>query len=235
MIIRKNIDQHMKQLKEWLHETRDIGLEEMSSFFSSRIDGYEEHMSLWKDAYRRFAELLPQECIQILDLGCGTGLEPDECFRRFPNLQVTGVDLCQEMLEKLCEKHGEKHLRTFCADYLSFDMGKNRWDAVISFESLHHFFPEQKLGLYQKIYHSLKEKGIFLLGDYIACCEEEESLLQKRYLQKREHFAIPDGQLVHFDIPLTLEHETSLLQQAGFSKVDAMDSIEGATILTAAK
>ncbi len=235
MIIRKNMKQHMDGLKNWLEETKNTPLEEMSAFFSARIDGYEEHMSIWKNAYRRFAEFLPEGCKQVLDLGCGTGLELDECFLRFPDLQVTGLDLCPDMLEKLLQKHGDKHLEAICADYFLFDMGKTRWDAVISFESLHHFFPEQKQTLYRKIQNSLKEGGTFLLGDYIACCDEEETLLQKAYRAKRERFSIPQEYFVHFDIPLTLEHEMQLLHQAGFSHVFPLDSIEGASMVLAKK
>lgn len=235
MVIRKNPAQHMKELKTWLCETEHLELEEMSSFFTARVDGYEDHMSTWKNAYQRFAQLLPEGCETVLDLGCGTGLELDECFLRFPNLKVTGVDLCQEMLEKLRQKHGKRNLQTVCTDYFCFDMEENKWDAVLSFESLHHFFPERKQQLYDKIYRSLKPGALFLLGDYIACCDEEETLLQSAYLQKRKQSAVPEQQLVHFDIPLTLEHEMQLLKRAGFSKVTAVDSIEGATLLTAQK
>ena len=34
----------------------------------------------------------------ILDLGCGTGLELDALFARFPDLRVTGIDMTEEML-----------------------------------------------------------------------------------------------------------------------------------------
>ena len=76
---------------------------------------------------------------------------------------------------------------------------------------------------------------MFLLGDYIACCEEEEQLLRQVYADKRKKFKIPDSQFIHFDIPLTLEHETGLLQDAGFANITATDSINGATIIYAVK
>ena len=60
-------------------------------------------------------------------------------------------------------------------------------------------------------------------------------LLQQAYCSKRKRFCIPEGHHVHFDIPLTLGHETDLLYQAGFSSVLPVDSIEGASILLARK
>lgn len=235
MVIRKNIERHMQELEDWLAETANDRMEDMDGFFAKRIDGYEEHMSIWSDAYKRFAQLLSQECKQILDLGCGTGLELDEIWKRNPEIAVTGVDLCQTMIDKLQDKHGDKALTTVCADYFVYDMGKEKWETIISFESLHHFLPEKKIRLYQKIYNALKQRGQFILGDYIACCPEEEDLLRSTYTEKRRREQIPEDCFVHFDIPLTLEHERELLEKAGFWKIEVADSIAGATILVAYK
>lgn len=235
IIIREDKEKYMRELKKRLLETKESDLEEMSSFFSARLDMYEEHMSVWTAAYRRFAELLPKDLKKILDLGCGTGLELDGIFSLFPEIEVTGVDLCREMLDRLMQKHSDKNLKIVCCDYFRFDLQKAYWDAVISFESLHHFLPEDKLALYRKIRKSLKENGVFLLGDYIACCDEEETLLRETWRKKRAAFSVSEGQLVHFDIPLTLKHETEILQKAGFSEVLPKDSLNGATLILARK
>ncbi len=227
-------DKYMNELKEWLLETADQNLEEMSGFFTARIEGYEEHMSIWKKSYERFAKLLPQGCEKILDLGCGTGLELDEIYKIYPDISVTGVDLCQSMLDKLAKKYINPP-KMICMDYFKYDMGIEKWDAIISFESLHHFLPEKKKMLYQTIYHALKQGTVFLLGDYVACCIEEEELLHKVYFEKRMKFQIPDEQFVHFDIPLTLKHEIELLYSVGFSDIQVCDHMEEAMIIIAKK
>jgi len=231
----KSHEKYLQDLKQWLQDTSDSPLEEMSDFFTKRLDDYEEHMSIWEKSYQIFAELLPLECHKILDLGCGTGLELDKLWRKNPDLAVTGVDLCQSMLDKLLEKHSDRRLTTVCQDYFQYDFGYGKWDAVISFESLHHFFPERKKELYQKIFKGLKDGGVFILGDYIACCDEEEELLRSVYLSKRKQSAIPDHCFVHFDIPLTLEHEKKLLQNAGFVIENVLENPDNATIITAKK
>lgn len=212
----EKIEKYMQDLKEWVNDTLDEPLEEMSGFFEKRLDGYEEHMLIWDKSYEMFVGLLLPECQNILDLGCGTGLELDRIWQNNPDITVTGVDLCQDMLDKLMEKHPDKHLDLVCQDYFKYDFGYGKWDAVISFESLHHFLPELKKELYQKIYDGLERGGVFILGDYIACCSEEEEFLRNTYLEKRKKSAIPDNCFVHFDIPLVLEHEKELLQDAGF-------------------
>ena len=235
VVIREDIDKYMDELKSWLLETRDVPLEEMDSFFSARIDGYEEHMQVWKDAYVEFAGLVPKECGHILDLGCGTGLELDRLWEQLPDIKVTGVDLCQSMLDKLVEKHPDRCFEAVCMDYFAYDFGVEKWDAVISFESLHHFLPEQKKILYRRIFKSLNENTKFIIGDYIACCGEEEELLRRTYFEKKRSFNGSPDEFVHFDIPLTLAHEIKLLKEAGFASVEAAGSIEGATMITAEK
>ncbi len=94
-------EKYLQDLKQWLHDTSDSPLEEMSDFFTKRLDGYEEHMSIWEKSYQMFAEVLPSNCQKILDLGCGTGLELDQIWQRKSDMDVTGVDLCQSMLDQL--------------------------------------------------------------------------------------------------------------------------------------
>lgn len=229
----KSTEEYLLELKKWLADTADSPLEEMADFFTKRLHDYEEHMSIWENSYQIFAESLPANCRKILDLGCGTGLELDRIWRRDPGIEVTGVDLCQNMLHKLQEKHGDKNLVTICQDYFQYDFGHEAWDAVVSFESLHHFLPEKKQKLYQKVYNSLKDGGVFLLGDYIACCDEEEALLRGVYLKKRQEQGIADERYVHFDIPLTLDHETELMKNAGFAIEKVLEEPDGATIIVA--
>lgn len=131
------------------------------------------------------------------------------------------------------KKHSDKALNVICEDYFQYDFGTERWEAVISFESLHHFLPEQKEKLYGKICKSLKKEAVFVLGDYIACCNEEEELLRTVYLEKREKCMVPEDYFVHFHIPLTLEHELELLEKAGFSGIEAIDCTEEAVIIVA--
>ena len=233
MIIRGNIPQYMADLKAWLAETEETKLEDMAGFFRVRLDDYEEHMAQWHEAYVEMERRLPQTAQTVLDLGCGTGLELDAILSKRPHLCVTGVDLCPEMLQKLQNKHPQ--VRTICADYFTHDLGENQYDAVINFETLHHFTPEKKAALYGKIRRALKPGGIYLQAEYVACCEEEETLLWETFRRKRERDGIAQDAFVHFDAPLTLERELALLRGAGLKNAHAPCCIAGACFLTACK
>ena len=53
--------------------------------------------------------------------------------------------------------------------------------------------------------------------------------------RKRRLAGVPEDQFVHFDTPLTLKHETALLENAGFKEVADIDCINGATLIKAVR
>lgn len=235
------MDKEYIELKKWLEETADEPLEEMDAFFDKRIDGYEEHMSPWNKHYEWMASRLSAEwsghgCMKtLLDIGCGSGLELDCIFEKFPNLHVTGVDLSTEMLRKLSEKHGERNLELVQADYFTYPFGENCYDAAVSFETLHHFTMEKKKEVFTKLYHCLKPGGIYLECDYIADTQEIEELLFAECDRRRKRDGISPEAFVHFDTPLTLEHEMQAMRESGFEQVELIDCLDGTPMIRAVK
>ena len=201
-----------------------IKLEEMAAFFEKRLNGYDEHMRRdiegGSDFYAFTAARLPQAReAQVLDLGCGTGLELEEYFALNPEAKITGIDLCQPMLNALAAKFPDKRLNLIRGSYFDAELPLDAYDAAVSVESLHHFPAERKRELYRKLFSSLKENGYFVLTDYFA----ESEALEKEYFQnlkelKREQ-GLDEGTFYHYDTPLTIEHEMKILLEAGFKDV----------------
>lgn len=216
-------DNYEEELRIWLKNSSDEPLETMSGFFEARIDSYEAHMERWTEHYRRISELLPQSTENLIDIGCGTGLELDFIYKRFPNLKVTGVDLSAKMLAKLREKHGDKCPTLVCGDYFVCDLGDDIFDAALAFETLHHYKSEKKTEIFKKIFRSLKPGGVFFDCDYIALTQGIESMLFEECRTRRIRNGIQDDTFVHFDTPLTLEHETEAIKSAGFSKIELVE------------
>lgn len=214
------------EIKKWLEETKEEPLEEMGSFFEKRVEGYEAHMAGWKKNYEWMARLVPEKAAALLDIGCGTGLELDEIFRLHPEILVTAIDLEQAMLDKLQKKHRDKELSVICGDYFQVPFGKECFDTAVSFETLHHFKPEDKLVIFKKLHDCLKVGGCYIQGDYAAESEEMEAYLFAECERRRKRSGIPEGTFVHFDTPLTLEHEMQLLRAAGFGHVECMGYLE---------
>ena len=204
-------------------------LEKMAEFFEARLGGYDEHMLTNIEGAREFypytASLLPKgEGAEVLDLGCGTGLELEYYFRLNPSARVTGVDLSGGMLDALKAKFEGKELNLICGSYFDIPLGEGVYDAAVSVESLHHFTKEEKTALYKKVFSALKDNGYFVLTDYFAKNEDEEKQMRAELERLKEEQGIADGEFYHYDTPLTVENETEALLAAGFLRVEILKS-----------
>ncbi len=204
-------------------------LERMDIFFENRLSGYDEHMLTSIEGaaefYKFTAEQLPTKPkSKVLDLGCGTGLELEEYFTLNPHVHITGIDLSKAMLTALAAKFPDKKLNLINGSYFEVPFEKEKYNAVVSVESLHHFTEEQKLSLYQKIFRALKSGGYFILTDYFA----ESQALEKEYFENLEKLKkeqnITDNEFYHYDTPLTVEHEIEILKNAGFPDVKILNN-----------
>jgi tRNA (cmo5U34)-methyltransferase len=110
-----------------------------------------------------------------------------------------------------------------CGSYFDVPFGENSYDAAVSVESLHHFTKKEKVGLYSKLHAALKDNGYFILTDYFALSEEEESMHRRRLTQLKAELGITDHEFYHYDTPLTVKHEIEALAKAGFSNVEILN------------
>ncbi len=214
-------------------------LERMDEFFAARLKGYDEHMlndvEGCRDGYGVMAALLPSGVKTLLDLGCGTGLELDRIFERLPDVSVTGVDLSEAMLERLREKHPDKRMKLVCQSYVGMDFGHSRFDAAVSFQSLHHLGHAQKTDVYRSVYAALRPGGIYIEGDYMVLTQSEEDELFAESARLRHLQNIAPGELYHFDTPCTVHNQIHMLRKAGFGEVREVRREGNTSILLARK
>ena len=214
-------------------------MEKMDEFFAARVDGYDEHMlnevEGCREAYEKKAELLPANTKNLLDLGCGTGLELEGIFKRFPDVSVTGIDLAKAMLDKLSEKYQSKNITLINGDYFSTDLGQERFDTAISVQTMHHFSHEMKIGLYKKIHNSLKSGGMYIECDYMVETQEEEDHWYAENARIRKELNIHENEFYHYDTPCTVENQIKMFQAAGFASAEKIFRMENTTIIIARK
>ncbi len=215
-------------------------LEKMNEFFDKRLDGYDEHMMTNIESsdvfYPYTADCLPKtNGVKILDLGCGTGLELEHYFKINPSAKITGIDLTESMLNALRNKFPEKDLSLICGSYFDVPFEENTFDAAVSVESLHHFTKEEKVPLYTKLCKALKDGGYFILTDYFALSDEDERTFRNELLRLKNEQGIDDNGFYHYDTPLTVEHETQALLEAGFSFVEVLNSWDATFTIKASK
>lgn len=213
-------------------------LEKMDAFFTARLSGYDEHMMTEitgaKAFYPYTAALLPLEAdAKVLDLGCGTGIELEYYFALNGGASVVGIDLSADMLSALERKFAGRKIELICGSYFDVPFEKNRFDAAVSVESLHHFTAAQKLKLYEKLHAALTGDGYFVLTDYFAESEEAERFYFSELERLKAEQGLEPTAFYHYDTPLTVEHEIEVLREAGFSDVRIMQSWEATHTLLA--
>ena len=215
-------------------------LEKMGDFFARRVDGYDRHMmndikGAWQ-FYSYTASLLPRgRSVRILDLGIGTGLEMRFYLKENPQAYVCGIDLSPEMMEKARERFSSEQVELIQGSYFDVGLPENEYDCAVSVESLHHFTEERKLGLYKKVFSSLKHDGYFVLTDYFAENQKQQEQFFRELETLKKENGIEDEDFYHFDTPLTVENEIAVLKQAGFETVNDIRNWDCTHVILAVK
>jgi tRNA (cmo5U34)-methyltransferase len=214
----------------------DKKLERMDDFFNNVAETYDSHMlndMCLKEFYDEFQKHLPcnDEKLSFVDLGCGTGLEIERILKNYPNAEITGIDLSENMLQLLKQKFSDnrEQLNIVCKSYFDFDFGDGRYDYAVSTYSLHHFNVDEKLTLYKRVYNGLKDNGVFINGDYVVDSSEKEQFFRSENIRIRKENEISDG-FYHYDTPLFFGTEKELLFKAGFKSVEIVKQWENTTI-----
>jgi tRNA (cmo5U34)-methyltransferase len=217
----------------------DLGLEEMGSFFDSRVGNYEEHMLTEvqgaKQAYHEISKYIEErQGLRLIDIGVGTGLELGEIFRKNQDMKVTGIDLSTGMLKELEHKYSGKDITLHQMSYFDYDFGFQQFHAAVSCMTLHHFSHEYKLGLYTRLCKGIVPGGRYVECDYMAGSQEEEDFYYAENDRIRRDLNITEG-FYHYDTPCTVENQRRMLLQAGFSKVEQVFQTGSTVILVCDK
>ena len=104
----------------------------------------------------------------LMDLGCGSGNLIIQIAKAFPKLDLTGVDVSNEILS-----FAEKQVKEYPFESkITFKLGNvedlpfpdNSIDFIVSTFSLHHW--SKPLNAFKEIYRVLKKNGICLIFDF---------------------------------------------------------------------
>lgn len=204
--------------------------EDMAAFFDARAAGYDEHMRGFVFTEAEFNQFYgaisnpikrTDEPLNILDLGCGTGLELEALFQRAPNAQITGVDVSQEMLALLQRRYTTQldQITLIADSYLTIPFDQQTYDYVISGMTIHHLLLDTKRKLYEKIRAALKPGGLYIEGDGVTLPEMESQFLAEYTEQVTIMPPAEDGHY-HIDLPFSIDTQRTLLLEAGFKNFE---------------
>jgi tRNA (cmo5U34)-methyltransferase len=163
--------------------------------------------------------------LNVLDLGCGTGVLAYLILERFPHAQVTAFDLTPNMLESC-----RTNLSPF-GDRAAFQLGNfgeddfgTDYDLIVSGLAIHHLDDAGKQTLFQRIGAALKPGGVFLdrdlvIGSTPTLTQQYEQLWRDFITANGEDAAYWFGKSQEEDRPASVEDQLHWLSASGFTDV----------------
>ena len=100
----------------------------------------------------------------ILDIACGTGYFINKINKKYPKINITGIDLSKEMISKI-NNNQSKNINIINYDFSKYDFEENKYDLIILSYSLtiSGNDPEKIL---EKAKSLLNKNGIIMIVDF---------------------------------------------------------------------
>lgn len=173
----------------------------------------------------------PSTPLRIIDLGCGTGTVAAKALERFPNADVTCVDLSENMISMVRSRFGD-HPNVHCivSEFSTLDF-PSRYDVAISSLALHHLLTdEDKREFYRRIYEHLTPGGVFYNADVVLAANgflQELSMKEwRRFMSRNVSPEEIEGKWIptyeNEDRPARLRDQLGWLEEIGFVDVDVV-------------
>ncbi len=205
-------------------------IEEQFNRIAKRYDSRRKDLiPCFDDYYGTIIDLLPDDnqSPKILDIGAGTGLLTQMVYEKFPEAEITLIDIADEMLDVARDRfRGVDSISYVTADYTKHDFTE-KFDIIVSALSIHHLTHEDKETLYRTCSKMLTAKGIFVNGDqFLGTTPENEELYQKWWVAKMREANLSDEEFegwkprTAMDKTATVSENLHWLEKAGFTNAD---------------
>ncbi|MDO5851945.1 MAG: methyltransferase domain-containing protein [Methanobacteriaceae archaeon] len=167
---------------------------------------------------------------KIIDLGCGTGNITLKILEKFPNAEITCLDLSEDMIQIAKEKLKKyPNITYITADFAEYLFNK-KYDAIISSLALHHIVTStQKQEMYNKIYEQLTYDGVFYNADIIKAPNNYNQALYKKVSKEEKDPNLSKEKLDEYeknrtdnDHPETIFNHIKWLEKSGFKEIDVI-------------
>ncbi len=170
---------------------------------------------------------------ELLDVGCGGGNYTLKLLQRLPNLNVTLVDLSQQMLDCAVNRirpQTSGAVTTIHSDMREMELGEQRFDVIVAAATLHHLRTEDEWrSVFQKFYAALKPSGSIWIFDLIESPVPEIQAIHWRrygeYLTSVGGEAYRDelfARIIREDTPRSIVFQLDLLREVGFREVEIL-------------
>jgi tRNA (uracil-5-)-methyltransferase TRM9 len=128
--------------------------------------------------------------LNVLEVGCGNGKNLEYISKTYPNVHVSGCDMC----EKFVEITSKKGIDCCVADNLKLPYAPGEFDVVLSVAVIHHFSTqERRIQAIQELFRVLKPGGKL----FIQVWALEQPPKSKRHFATQDEFVPWKGTSLH--------------------------------------
>ena len=143
-------------------------MEKAEEHFNNTAQNYENDIEKIVTDHGAFfnqaVSLVPDDGIDILELGSGTGYLTEKIIEINPGASVTCIDMTPEMIDVAMAKKSLKGIKFILGDFREKWPDK-KFDLIISTLCFHHLPDEDREDVIGKVRDSLKDNGTFVNGD----------------------------------------------------------------------
>ena len=109
---------------------------------------------------KALSKYIKNDGIKVLDLGCGTGELIFELTNKFNNLEVTGIDFSEKMLEISKKRNpSAKHLKMDASELNVLD---SKYDIIVCTHSMPYY--KEPKNVFKHLNNLLSDEGKLLIG-----------------------------------------------------------------------
>jgi tRNA (cmo5U34)-methyltransferase len=202
--------------------------------FAADADTYDRSrrklVPCFDDLYQTALELMPfgpDDRIEVLDLGAGTGLLSAMIAETFPKAHLTLFDLTPEMLAVARQrlKPLGKRVKFVTADFAAATPSKS-YHAVVSALAIHHLPDSGKRHLFSDIFKYLTPGGVLINADQVA--GETPAIDQRSrqlWIKRARELKVTERDLgaalerMKQDLPATVGQNLAWMRESGFVEV----------------
>ena len=138
---------------------------ETISIWNKLADLYQEkfmNLNLYDPSYDFICKSINDRSLSLLDIGCGPGNVCKYILERCSNINVTGIDSAERMIE--LARLNVKQANFMVLDMRDLDKLAMRFDIVIAAFCLPYLSDEDVLNWLEKVYNAMQPEGYFYLS-----------------------------------------------------------------------
>lgn len=206
--------------------------------FNSTVSYYDDWIRKavpgYDDLFAVAQELIPfrpDQPVDILDLGAGTGLFSLQVLERCPRGRFVLWDVAEKMLETARERFRTMpdQFRYVADDYRNLP-GTESFDLVISSLSIHHLADQEKMELFRRVHRVLRDPGMFINIDLVrGPTPYLEELYCSDWYRKMRRAGAPENEIrsgierrIAYDRDALMADQIRWLSDAGFTDADCV-------------